>query len=125
MWHVQVERKMPRKTPELLNRLDRKQMWKLTHLVQEEYAARAQSDTDFAKYAEEKMQLPLTQHNVAAAREILDMPSTAAIRKELAKPALMGLRERMHSLEAAMLALQVRVRAVERDQEGTTTFRLS
>lgn len=72
---------MPRAKPESINRLPRVSVRALEDLVQAQYAARAETDASFAVFAAETLGVPITAHNVAAARAIFDIPSTRDIQR--------------------------------------------
>ena len=64
---------MPRIAPKQLNRLDRKTMWRLAKLVEGSYASSGLSDAEFAAANQEVFGLPLTQHAIKAARDLVDL----------------------------------------------------
>ena len=79
-----------------LNRLDQKKQFALNLLVQAEYAERKVTDVEFGKYATEKLGFEINRNNIAAAREVFDIPSTS--RRHLAlswSNRLKGLRPRL------------------------------
>lgn len=53
-----------------------KQRFDLMNLVQAEYAARAENDPDFARYASEKLGFPLNANHVGSSRDALGIPAT-------------------------------------------------
>lgn len=67
---------MPRAKPERLNRLDRKMNRALEDYVLKHYVEAATTDMEFARMAEKELQFPVTNNNVAGAREMFDIPST-------------------------------------------------
>lgn len=73
---------MPRKPPEMLNRLDRKMHRQLEDYVLANYVKEMTTDVAFAKMAEEALGFPVTNHNVAGAREMFDIPSTRFAARE-------------------------------------------
>ena len=95
---------MARKSAEMINRLGKKQMWELTHFVKEKFVEADCSDAEFAKLAEAHFQIPVTQHNVASAREILDIPSHAMRHR-----APETTWEKIKDLEARVAALEARL----------------
>lgn len=66
---------MPRTAPKTLNRLDRKTMWRLAKLVEGSYKSSGMTDREFAAANEEAFGLPLTEHSIKAARDLLDLES--------------------------------------------------
>jgi hypothetical protein len=59
--------------------------WELTNYVKDNYTKSGLRDGEFARQAEEKLGFPVTKHNVAGARETLEIPSRAMVTRELNK----------------------------------------
>lgn len=67
-----------------VNKLQAREMFKLAEFVRAEYVEHAQTDVEFAKHATEKLGFMVNARNIAAARAIFDLPSTAAARTQRA-----------------------------------------
>lgn len=70
-----------RKRAEMVNKLTDKMKFQLITMVQEEYATSMLSDTGFAEQAGKKLGFPVTEHNVASAREVVGIPSRREVRR--------------------------------------------
>lgn len=79
--------------------------WDLTNYVKEHYTASKLNDVEFAKKAENALQFPVTCHNVAGARETLEIPSlyTAIIQQKRTghSPVIQEILTRLERLESA------------------------
>jgi len=93
-----------RKSPEQINRLDRKMARQLEDYVFKHYVEAATTDVAFAKTAGEALGFPCTAHNVAGARELFDIPSTSHRAHSAA-----DTDGRIASLERRFAALEQRV----------------
>lgn len=91
---------------ERINRLTGPLMFKLTNYVAEHYAASGLTDIAFAEKHQDALGFPLTAHNIAAARENLNLPSNVAVARAAAK---VEPTSRITQLEARVAMLEQRM----------------
>lgn len=94
----------------VVNRLTDRQKFQLIKLVEEHYPTLHLPDNAFADWAAGNLGFPITDANVASAREVLGTPSTRAVKREAAK-APSQLAARVATLEAQVAAIERRVDA--------------
>ncbi len=98
---------MARTPPLSVNRLHRADARKLEDYVQANYVASAETDVAFARRATEALGFAVTDHSVAGARKVFDIPSNrealrAAVRTHEDLPARVAYLEReLAGLKAA------------------------
>ncbi len=90
---------MARTPPLSINRLSRANARKLEDYVHANYVASAQTDAAFAKHATEALGFAVTDHSVAGARRVFDIPSNrealrAAVRTHEDLPSRVAYLER-------------------------------
>lgn len=94
-----------------LKRLDAKQMYQLTQLVEKHYAEKAMTDKEFAAWVTEALGTPVGESSIVTARNTLGIPSTkeciSSGGQEVAQLRMMvvNLTERMRVLEIAVQSI--------------------
>lgn len=102
-----------------LNRLDGKQVFRLTQYVQEKYVASGLTDREFALQAATDLDFAVTDGNVRGARETLDIISNHTAKLQQT-PQLMV--KRVEALEKDVLTLKAFINRVwEVAYPGTST----
>lgn len=104
---------MARKSPESLNRLMANQQYRLMQYVEKDYTISKKNDGEFAAIAAAALGFPVSIGNIQGCREALSIISNRDLaRQEKKTPTKMF--ERVTALEAAVLALTVRMDAWEK-----------
>ena len=97
-----------RKKPDQINRLSMAMQYRLIELTRLHYVESKFSDRDFAKYASEKLEFPVTPANVSATRDVFGLKSNRDVEREEKKAPqtrLAKIEERLEVLENFMREL--------------------